>query len=95
MSFLTDIANFLRDFGLLGVVILIIAGGVMRFYVFGKFYSEAISDALFWRSLYLSNVDKTAKALDTLQDTISLVREQSRSQMNNNSNSNPSHRRSD
>jgi hypothetical protein len=91
MSFLTDVAQFLKDYGLLGVVILIIAGGVMRFYVFGRFYSEAQSDAVFWRNLYLSNVDKTAKALDTLQDTISLVREQSRSQINNN----PPQRRSD
>lgn len=80
MSLLTDVAQFLKDYGLLGVVILLMFGGVMRFYVFGKFYSEAIADAIFWRTLYLSNVDKTAKALDTLQDTIALVREQSQSQ---------------
>lgn len=75
---LIDIANFIRDYGWLGVTILLVAGGMLQLYVFRWQYREKVDEAKFWRDLYLSKDEKVDKALDTLQDALDMAKERER-----------------
>ena len=65
-----QILSLAQDGGVLGLLILVVAGGHKRWWVHGWMYDEARADARFWRDLALRALDLGEAAIENQQPSL-------------------------
>lgn len=70
----TDFANFFQTYGWLGITIVLVMGGIAKWYVWRWQYEEKVEGEKFWRDRYFAREETMDKALSTLSDTVDLLK---------------------
>lgn len=71
---MVEIAQFIKDYGWLAVTILIVMGGMARWYVFRWVYDEKSREVEFWKERALRSMERIDQNIDALQEALTLVK---------------------